>query len=146
LKKISVILITVLSIAFLLSCSDKQQGETAIIEEITGEVYIIKNGVKQKAVKGMKLYEGDEIIAGKNSSVELSYKKNKISIYEKSKLTIKKLKFDPKTEEKDSEFFLSEGRVFIDSSGNTKQKNRLTLISNDSSALSIKKGDCRYNQ
>ncbi len=135
-KKISVILSAAFLSGIFLSCACKQQGETAIIEEITGEVFIIKNGVKQKAIKGMKLFEGDEIITDKKSSINLSYKKNKITIHEKSKLTIKKLKFDQKTEEKDSEFFLSEGRVFIDSSENTKQKNRLSIISNDSSSTS----------
>ena len=135
-KKISVILTAALLSGVFISCSCKQHGEIAIIEEISGEVFIIKNGIKQKAIKGIKLNEGDEIITDKKSSINLSYKNNKISIHEKSKLTIKKLKFNQKTEEKDSEFYLSEGRVSIDSTENTKQKNRLSIISNDSTSTS----------
>jgi hypothetical protein len=126
----------VLLLTLSLSCSKKDDPVLAVIGEIKGDVFIIKNGVKQKAEKGMKLFEGDEIITGKKSSVELSYKKNKITVFEKSKLAVKKLKYDNRTDEISSEFFLSEGRVSIDSSENIKQKNSISIITPDAVAES----------
>lgn len=133
---IKAILATAIIITLSISCSKKDEPVFAIIENIKGDVFILKNGVKLKAEKGMKLYEGDEIITGKKSSMEISYNKNKITIFEKSKLAVKKQKIDPKTEEVSSEFFLSEGRIYIDSSDSRKQKNKISIISPDTVAES----------
>ncbi|MBT3584937.1 MAG: FecR domain-containing protein [Halobacteriovoraceae bacterium] len=97
--------------------------EVALIEFVSGDVEMIRNGAKAPLNKGNGLYAGDEILTGDDSTVVITYGESKIKLDPNSYLIIEQLDVvDEKTKKFTTKLFLKLGNMMIKFFNRDKKK------------------------
>ncbi len=121
-KRLLIVLIVLIVIPLIVSCKKKPRGDFATLHMAVGNVIVHKeDGTTKKARVDQKLFRGDSIETGSDSSATLTMGETRIEIGPEANMEVKKVISAENRGSADGEIFLSKGFLKIFSTLNKKQ-------------------------